>query len=929
MYAEEYIFFRWQEALLLFLGNKFQILTSAFLIRTFTLFCTGFLLRRWTGGVLATWLAIVWLISLEIHQSAASDSSRQLTRLNYGVTFTPVRSVELVTELWSHMFDLHLPELPEVNVNFNLPFCDNVTLNIQQQKGKQICDSNRAFMLELHRQHMQMTEDIVNAIQHIYHLLPSQLNMTRPRSYKRALLPVGSYILKGLFGTATEDDLQPIVRHMKRIGQGLSTLGQGLQVQQDQLISFIEMTTDRMDIFRNVTVIQERAVKELYDELHLMINAEVGNHDRLLLALRRMHRYITHLQQINALSQSVELLLHGFLTPQLISKSTLRANLLQIRNYLTRFYPNFHLIFDKSYYYYTMHNFLFARHGKHLLINLQIPLTTFQSKFTVYRVDSFPVPVVGQDGHNTLITDLPAYFVTNNRLDFYFCMKNDQTAGHPNLLYITDNKIPFRSFQTASSCVSALFVNDVAGAHSLCSFTLQENSLLPTVHFLSNSRILLTNISSLLLTCGSQDRNLTGCLICTRLVPCNCLVKLFLQNSTLPNFFWPSKLSQCDFRADRSEIKHVVNMASLQSFFSADVLRSFSGDTYLNTSLQVTLPAFDHFRHKFHYLISADQQKSHNLHKFAKRVREHSKIYKEVSEVLLDQMSEFSHSSVDDWLVTPGWSQVTWWLSWSSIISAYVALCLTLYLLYKVRLITAALALVRPTVGIEFSTIFPKALSYGSGNTIPLPAILTNAPNNQTLFVVDNATVFDLVVVLLLFVLLVILVLFWMYLRYVKTNRLYLTVEIGNKDLSVRIRYLQLNSAVYMYHFQAAAAINDIKVTTFWPKLSVIWPDLQITHVLQDCTVQMPEQVVLMPWTAYKLSRILNSKFFYAVSLLEYNGNFKLLDFEDEPNLSTPAIFIGQSRGRQGVVHFEISLPSAQLHYYPSVHDLTQLRASV
>ena len=60
------------------------------------------------------------------------------------------------------------------------------------------------------------------------------------------------------------------------------------------------------------------------------------------------------------------------------------------------------------------------------------------------------------------------------------------------------------------------------------------------------------------------------------------------------------------------------------------------------------------------------------------------------------------------------------------------------------------------------------------------------------------------------------------------------------------------------------------------------------------------------------------------MSLLEYNGNFKLLDFEDEPNLPTPAIFIGQSRGQHGVVHFEVSLPSAQLHYYPSVHDLTQ-----
>jgi len=187
-------------------------------------------LRRWRGGVLTTLLVIAWLISLEVHQTAASDSSRQLTRLNYGATFTPVRSVKLVTEVWSHLFDLHLPELPKVSVNF-MPYCDNITSNIQQKRGKQICDSNRAFMLELHRQHMQMTEEIINAIQHSYHLLPSQLNMIRPRSYKRALLPVGSYILKGLFGTATEDDLQPIVRHMKGIGQGLSTLGQGLQMQ--------------------------------------------------------------------------------------------------------------------------------------------------------------------------------------------------------------------------------------------------------------------------------------------------------------------------------------------------------------------------------------------------------------------------------------------------------------------------------------------------------------------------------------------------------------------------------------------------------------------------------------------------------------------------------------------------------------------------
>jgi len=148
--------------------------------------------------VLTTLLVIAWLISLAVHHTAASEPSRQLTRLNYGVTFTLVRSVKLVTDVWSHLFDLHLPELPEVNVNINLPYCDNVTSSVQQEKWKQICDSNSVFMLELHQQHMQMAGQTVSVIQHVYNLLSSQLNATRSMSYKRALLLVGSYILKGL-----------------------------------------------------------------------------------------------------------------------------------------------------------------------------------------------------------------------------------------------------------------------------------------------------------------------------------------------------------------------------------------------------------------------------------------------------------------------------------------------------------------------------------------------------------------------------------------------------------------------------------------------------------------------------------------------------------------------------------------------------------
>jgi len=155
----------------------------------------------------------------------------------------------------------------------------------------------------------------------------------------------------------------------------------------------------------------------------------------------------------------------------------------------------------------------------------------------VYRVDSFQVPVAGQNEHSTLVTGLPAYFVTNDRLNFYFYrpMENDQATAHPKLLYIADNRFFFVHFTELVFLL--LFMNDVTRVHNLFFFALHQNFLQPAVHFLFNSRILLTNVSSLLLTCGSQDKNLTRCLICMLQIPCNCRVKLFLQNSSLPNFF--------------------------------------------------------------------------------------------------------------------------------------------------------------------------------------------------------------------------------------------------------------------------------------------------------------------------------------------------------------------------------------------------------
>ena len=113
-----------------------------------------------------------------------------------------------------------------------------------------------------------------------------------------------------------------------------------------------------------------------------------------------MHKYITQLRHIDELRQSIEFLIQGILTPQLVSETTLRTNLLIIKTHLQQFFPNIHLIFERASNFYAMHNFRFGRDDKRLLIQLQFPLTTFNHDFLVFEVTSFPVPVTGRTTHS-------------------------------------------------------------------------------------------------------------------------------------------------------------------------------------------------------------------------------------------------------------------------------------------------------------------------------------------------------------------------------------------------------------------------------------------------------------------------------------------------------------------------------------------------
>ena len=303
---------------------------------------------------------------------------------------------------------------------------------------------------------------------------------------------------------------------------------------------------------------------------------------------------------------------------------------------------------------------------------------------------------------------MPGIFVVSHRGPYYFTMHHDDAHKHPTLLYLSDKDIVFKDFSTAASCVSALFLNNIEQIHNLCSFTLQQNFVQPNVLFLSNGKILLSNISAITLHCNGQHTNLPGCIQCVRSLPCNCGVKVFLQNSSLPSLFWSPRLVGCSRSVNVSKTRYIVNLASLQSLFHDDSL----GD--LDNPLTVRMPIFRHFHHKFHELLSKDIERSHDSRKFATRVRNQSLIFNDLSDVVLNNMHEILSSDTNDqeFLLTSQVTTFSWWITWSSVLCSYVSLVLALYLLYKFKFTGSLLPLLKSAAASQ-STFFPSYLNFG------------------------------------------------------------------------------------------------------------------------------------------------------------------------------------------------------------------------
>ena len=805
---------------------------------------------------------VVWWLSLN---TGSVDSSFIPTnavqpRWNYGVMFEPLRNIQIRTDVWRQIFIVSLPQLDVRGTETGAPTCES----LRKEIGIIPCRNLLPMLRTLHAVHVNMSQHVRRSLAHILSLLPAGADSIQDRNAKRSLLPIAGTILRSLFGTATEEeDVKPLNEQLHIERQKTALVMDAVDKQWKEMTGLTKTMEERFSSLTDLVDKQQQVISETVRQLMTDVRQTASMSSIVMTVTRRLVDYITVIDAVNEFREGVERLLHGFLSPALISPETLQNTITTIDTEIQTKSPGTRLLNKHVSYYYNYHDYIFSRKGNDIIIQVQFPLTTIETPLYLYKVTSFAVPVSPTLSHMTQISNVPKFLIARMDYPYYLLPDASDITNVRTQFDISKQSSSLRSFNALPTCISALFQDNTKLIKELCKFRLSLHSVKPDVRKLTADTLLLLNISEIYLSCGNGQTRLVvlGCNACLRKVRCDCDTEVRIGNKTA--FFLPRQSLNC--HENNTVFAHITNLAVLQSFFKSEDLAQLAGASAVRHTVELQLPNFTVFNHKYKKMLARDHNLEYDLHKLANNVKNESTVYHSLSEFILDKKPIPDTSSTFDLLWNETLSSYMPILQTIAFFISLAAFCLALLLFYKVRVLSSALVLTQglPRTHADDGK-YPRLLTYFTSTKPPVVANMTESfyEGLYRPHVIPTGTIITILVIGFVTVML-----YQRFLNNRQTGRHYLGLEIGNSETVVRVRCLNLPSAVGAYKFWFTKDVSKLWCTLLPARLYIHWDTLTIRHTILEELVSFPKVTNVNFLDALKIRRILQGKF-YCVALL-------------------------------------------------------------
>lgn len=743
-------------------------------------------------------------------------------RMNYGVVFQETSQMYIARDYWYHTFEFNFPEniiLPQ------LPPCNH---------DNRTCAVMSHVLLQLNSLRTETETRLNDTLQTLYKLLPES-TIHRSRS-KRSLLPFIGTLAKGLFGTATMDDVNVLAQHINQLNKVATNMNKALTQQGEHFSSFVSMANKRMDNLMSGVKNNMLAIKYIQVELHSSVQ------DLEYMIDYMMGILIDQIKTCNSLNHAVEEfklgifdLLNGKLTPLLLPTSVLESTLTDIKSLLVSKYHGFHLNLKSVQDVYSQSKFLAARNGTKLYVTLKIPVSSFEKPLTVFKIASLPVPINETSAHATQILELQDYFVISPDHQYYTTMTHYDifACQGSNVKYCVSSLA--LSPVTKMSCVLALFANDKTNVKTHCNFRYLQNVITSKIVELSPNVLLLYRTPLLSLECVKGHRMEKGCDFCMFNIPCRCAI---LTN----DYYFAPRLSMCHHH-DNITVVHPVNLALLQHFFDESFIENMFADSTFSKPLNVTVPSISLYQHSMANIIAADTKAHLNLSKMAMLAKSDSMIFQSLSEPLLEGQIKLPSS----------WPDTDSILLLVTMSVTVILALLLVKTIFQVRALTVALVTLQRTQSVK---ALPTTLPSFVYTNKPKQEIFNTTWDWLTDLSWDHAN-FALLFLCLICLIAILIKLFHSH------QKPHLCLELTSAYACVQLTVVCLPSCPSQYEISSPTDMSLFEVMGPWynPKLSVCWTDLVVVNKISEKAVSIPSVFPVSIIDAMKVKRILAQPF--------------------------------------------------------------------
>ena len=760
--------------------------------------------------------------------SAATIESKTdiVDRINYGVIFRSNQDLFISREYWLHTFHVQLPK------RFRLvpvPTCSNFSH----------CELLHNLALQVHSLHEGLLSEFNETIKSIRTLIP-QTTMFGKNRKGRSLLPFIGKLSRGLFGTATMDDVNIMAGHINAISRKTNQIARALQQHGQHLSSFITVADRRMTNLMSGIKANSHLITNLAQNVNSRF--QVFQHDIINISgilIKQVDKTNMLRSRLGKLELAVQSLVEGKITPFLIDRTVLSHVIRSIHSKLKKSYKQFYLTHTDVGYFYSNGKFVFSRNHSSLYITLKFPLSSQKLPLHLYKIISLPVPVNANSSsqmHATQLLSLPDYFaITPHHDQFIPLYSKDLVNCQHGSVILCDFNIALRPI-TVPDCTMALFSNNRQQIKSLCDFRFRPHLLQSDIIELSATSVLVYNSHNLILDCPKEQKIVPGCVFCIVHIPCRCSL------STNSMYFSP-RLVNCYNQTSKYTMVHPVNLALLQEFFDDSKLMSIFGETTFQSPINLSVPVFNMYNHSFSSIIANDQKAHLSLKKMAAAAKKEQKVFKSLAEPLIDGLID----------IAPSWPTTNDIMSLVAVCVGALAIVSCIFMFCKLRKMSVALLVLQQVQNASTATV--PSFVYD----VPKAPVSTSEPIIDILFSefswAHASVIIGIVVIIIMSIVL------WLLWRLKSNQSTYLALELtsGGNCVVVPIMFLSLCPSYYRI---SQPVIRDVSIESFPNlKLKGTWSPFTVTDKRTGKSMPVPCTVDLGLWSYFRVKKILQQPF--------------------------------------------------------------------